>query len=95
MRGKILKTLIGIAVILAAWTVGHAQGQAAATNQYLIPVETDQYLILIDAPGGKTTLTCSKGCNWKTGWFSCGADRCAYGFNQDGSASRFSGPQPK
>jgi len=86
MKGTILKTLIGIAVILTAWTVGHAQGQA---------VETDRYLIVVDAPGGKTTLTCLKGCSWKTGEFACGADRCRYGFNQEGSATRFYGPQPK
>ncbi len=79
MTGKILRTVVVLAVVLAAWSVGLVQGQA---------LDQDRYLITIDAPGGTTTLACAKGCNWKTGEFSCGAARCGYTFNQDGFARR-------
>jgi hypothetical protein len=79
MTSKILRTAVAIAVVLTAWTVGRLQGQA---------LDADRYLITIDAPSGTTTLACQKGCNWKTGEFSCGAARCGYTFNQDGFARR-------
>ena len=77
---KALRVAILIVAILAAWAVGRVQGQQALAE--------DQYLVIIDAPGGKTNLRCVKGCNWKENWFECSAARCGYGFNQDGFARR-------
>jgi hypothetical protein len=77
---KALKTLVGIAVILTAWAVGHVQGQGQ-------PPE-DLFLIRIDAPGGETRITCEKGCAEKTQEFKCGAPRCGYTFNQNGFVRR-------
>ncbi len=79
MTGRIFRTVVAIAVVFMAWTVGRVRGQAR---------DEDRYLITIDAPGGTTTLVCEKGCNWTTGEFSCGSARCGYRFNQDGFARR-------
>jgi len=76
---KTLKTLVGIAVILTAWAVGHVQGQSQPE---------DLFRIRIDAPGGETRITCEKGCAEKTQGFKCGAPRCAYTFNQNGFVRR-------
>ena len=80
MRIQTLRMVLIVAAMLGAWAVGRAQGQQA--------VAEDQYLVIIDAPGGRTNLRCLKGCNWKENWFECGGARCGYGFNQDGFARR-------
>jgi len=75
-----LRPLLGIGIILAAWAVGHAQGQGKQPD--------DLFLIRIDAPSGETRITCEKGCAEKIQAFSCNAARCAYRFNQNGYVER-------
>jgi hypothetical protein len=74
-----MRTLVGIAIVLAAWAAGHAQGQAKPP---------DLFLIRIDAPGGETRIICEKGCAERIQAFSCNAARCAYRFNQNGYVER-------
>jgi hypothetical protein len=60
MIARILRLIVGIVIVLTAWTVGRLQGQP----------QVAEFEIKIEAPFGKTTVACYKGCNWET-WFSC------------------------
>jgi hypothetical protein len=77
MRRTILLIAVAIAAIGAGWSVGQAQATVA------------DFEITIDAPAGKVNVICSRGCELSRTWirtgnssdlrasFSCsGANRC-------------------
>jgi hypothetical protein len=86
MAIRILRLVVGIVVVLTAWTVGnlHGQGQKA------------EFEIYIHAPEGRTTLLCVKGCNWSQAetFFACGPSPtgCSSSYNQDGFFMHFGSP---
>jgi len=78
---KVLRAVLLITLMLGAWFIGHVQGQSSVN---------DAFLITIDAPGGKTTVECAKGCSDRARQqeFACTGARCRYTFNQDGFTRR-------
>jgi hypothetical protein len=78
MGAKILRLVVGIVVVLTAWTVGNLHGQS----------QKAEFEIYIHAPEGRTTLLCVKGCNWSQAetFFGCrpSPTGCSSSYNQDG-----------
>jgi hypothetical protein len=70
--------MAALALVSGGWLVGRAQTPAP------------DFTLSLDAPGGETTVTCTKGCELQGGrdfgneragymqkyWYRCGADRC-------------------
>ncbi len=81
MRRVLIRTVVALALVLSGWLVGRAQTLA----------EPD-FTLSLDAPGGETRVTCTKGCVLQGGrdyrnehagymltyWYKCGGtNRCA------------------
>ncbi len=76
-----IQILLGVILTLLGWTLGRAQTSAPA------------FEIAVNAPGGKTTIECVKGCElaWverglnpnstpnKSFWYECSSSRCSSG----------------
>ncbi len=87
MSVKILRLVVGIVVILAAWAVGNLQGQA----------RTSEFLIKIRAPEGETFLVCERGCSWTQTSFKCsnsGNGLCGSAYDQNGFTRTIGGTTP-
>jgi len=81
MRTIIVRTLVAFALVATGWAAARTQMSEA------------NFELVVDAPGGKTTITCVRGCGlaWiergipqegqpqPSFWFSCGAGRCSSG----------------
>jgi hypothetical protein len=77
MRRTALRILIALTLAGVGWSVGRAQTTIADIE------------FTVDAPSGRTTLTCLRGCAWgpsgnNTTAFGCGAPRCLGTFNGRG-----------
>jgi hypothetical protein len=80
MSLRLIRLVVGIAVVLGAWTVGRVQGQSQASP-------AADFHILIRAPEGRTSLYCARGCIWKVTEFECsnsGNGVCGSAYNADG-----------
>jgi len=76
---KAFRFMVGLVVVLTAWTVGNLHGQA----------QLPEFEIRISAPQGQTQLICTKGCDWDQNptSFSCSnsaSGRCGAAYNQHG-----------
>ena len=70
--------IVGIVVILTAWSIGYLQGRA----------RIGEFEIQVKCPDGRTTLICNKGCNWAMPetWFECNGGTCGAIINENGLA---------
>ena len=79
MAKKVLRLVIVVVVVLAAWAIGHLQAQSPTV---------DSWEIQIVAPTGRTTIRCVKGCDgWDNPetWFQCrGGETCPGSVGQHG-----------
>jgi hypothetical protein len=78
MKRMVIQCVVALALVLGGWVMGRAQ-----------PVAPD-FTLSVDAPGGETTVTCTKGCvlqggrdygNERAGYivtysYKCGGGRC-------------------
>jgi hypothetical protein len=81
IRRFVLGGLVGVGLLLSAWTLGRAQGLARHDFQ----IEISTY-------GGTASHTvnfiCQKGCDWKITNFGCGPGPCRYLLDGQGGLSR-------
>ena len=89
MRRSVIRVAMAIALTGAGWSVGKAQTTVA------------DFEMTIDAPGGRTNITCTRGCDFKFDvgstaglptntrfTYACGAERCGVTINGHGHVMR-------
>ena len=90
MTRTVIRVAMAIALIGAGWSVGKAQTTVA------------DFEMTVDAPGGRTNITCTRGCDFRFDvgstaglptpntrfTYACGAERCGVTINGHGHVIR-------